>query len=102
MSVAEQVGVPSPDSPNDVTPTAELGEHLTPGFSHPTVQPYSIPVAGGYAYVCGNGHSHYTYGQAERCERATVDPRGACVACGGDLGEDNVNDVCGPCATVLR
>lgn len=31
----------------------------------------------------------------------TGDPRGTCATCGGPLGEDNVNDVCGPCVAEI-
>ena len=52
---------------NSETITAELGETSTPGFNPSPVTPYSIPVAGGSAYICGTGHAHTTYGAAERC-----------------------------------
>lgn len=35
----------------------------------PQVQPYPVPVAGGWAYVCGGGHTHTTEEAAGRCGR---------------------------------
>ena len=70
MSVSGHDRVSPQSERNSESLTTELGEHLTPGFNPAPVLPYSIPVAGGYAYVCGTGHTHGTYGAAERCGAA--------------------------------
>lgn len=37
------------------------------GSTPTVVTPYPVPVQGGYAYVCGTGHAHVSYGAAEQC-----------------------------------
>jgi hypothetical protein len=32
-----------------------------------TVSPYRLPVVGGTAWVCGQGHVHHTYNGAKGC-----------------------------------
>lgn len=37
------------------------------GSTPTVVTPYPVPVAGGWAYICGTGHAHGTQEGAERC-----------------------------------
>lgn len=59
--------------------TSEQGETSTPVEASSTVTPYSVPVAGGYAYVCGTGHAHGTNGAAEQCGTVVAGQDGAPV-----------------------
>lgn len=69
MRVAGSKGSSPFDQSNSVGMAAELGEPVTSPYIHAPVTPYSVPVAGGWAYVCGTGHTHVTYEAAERCGR---------------------------------
>lgn len=75
---------------DSVSPTSELGETSTTVEEASPVQPYSIPVVGGWAYVCGTGHVHGSYGAAEQCGRAVVDTSVAFTYVGPDGAESCV------------
>ena len=88
MSVSGHDRVSPQSERNSESLTTELGEHLSPGFNPAPVLPYSIPVAGGCAYVCGTGHTHGTYGAAERCERPVAVSFGDVWTSPGITGEE--------------
>lgn len=58
----------------------------------------AVPCGG--ACMCPGGrHADYV---AAGVPCASCDPRGTCRQCHGPLGEDNIDDTCGPCAEALR
>ena len=69
MSGTELDGVPPQSESNDVSMTADQGEPVTSPYIHAPVTPYSVPVAGGYVYICAAGNVHSTYEAAEVCGR---------------------------------